>query len=132
MKVYFEDDWRCTVDIWTGAFESVVNFTNGLMLVLDNIREFRSKKWLTDFRRIDGDFSFANPFLSEMLVPRAINYGLEFEAVVVPDTIFSRMSVKETIKKVKNLEIRIFGSLDDATDWLNEKIATPTIYRSEE
>lgn len=132
MKVYFEDDWRCTVDVWTGAFESVVNFTNGLMLVLDNIREFRSRKWLTDLRKIDGDFSFSNPFMSEMMVPRAIHYGLEFEALVVPDSIFSRMTPQETFKKVNKLEIQIFNSLEDATDWLNEKITTPLVFRSDD
>lgn len=130
MKVYFEDDWRCTVDVWTGAFESVVNFTNGLMLVLDNLREFRSRKWLTDLRRIEGDFSFANPFMTEMLVPRAIHYGLEFEAIVVPDNIFTRLAA--TTRKINNLEIQIFSSMDDATDWLNGKLATPTVLRTED
>jgi hypothetical protein len=125
VTVYYEDDWRCTVDVWTGKFESPENMTYGLMTVLENIKEFRAKKWLADLTKIEGDFEFAKLFIAETVVPQAMRYGLEFEALVLPNNIFAMLSVQETLQKINDLEIRIFGTVEDAKDWLNEKIPSP-------
>jgi hypothetical protein len=122
VTVYYEDDWKCTVDVWTGDFDGVENFTYGLMAVLENIREFRAKKWLADLSRIEGDFEFAKTFIAETVVPAAMKHGLEFEAIVLPNNIFAMLSVQETLQKINNLEIRIFGTVEDAKEWLMQKM----------
>lgn len=129
VTVYYDDDCKWTVDIWTGKFESVENFTYGLMTVLENIREFRAKKWLADLSRIEGDFSFAKSFIAETVVPRAMKYGLEYEALVLPNNIFAMLSVQEALQKINDLEIRIFGTVEDAKDWLAAKIPSPISFQ---
>lgn len=118
VTVYFDDHLRCTVDVWTGKFESIEHFTYGLMTVLENIKTFRATKWLANLRDIEGDFEFAKSFISGTLVPQAMKYGLQFEALVLPDNIFAMLSVQETLQKIEGLEIRIFGTVEEATQWL--------------
>jgi hypothetical protein len=132
VTVYYDDDLKCTVDVWTGKFESVENFTYGLMEVLENIKEFNAKKWLADLEKIEGDFEFAKSFIAETIVPQAMKYGLEFEALVLPNNIFGMLSVQETMQKMNHLEIRMFGNVEDAKDWLNEKITTQVFLQSDQ
>jgi hypothetical protein len=122
VTVFYDDETKCTVDIWTGKFDSIENFTYGLMAVLSNIKQFKAKKWLADLSEIEGDFEFAKSFIAETIVPQAMSHGLQFEALVLPDNIFAMLSVQETLQKINNLEIRIFGTVDEAKQWLAEKI----------
>jgi hypothetical protein len=73
-------------------------------------------------RLIEGDFEFAKSFIAGTLVPQAMKYGLQFEALVLPDNIFAMLSVQETLQKIEGLEIRSFGTVEEATRWLNESI----------
>jgi hypothetical protein len=131
LTIYYDDGLKCTVDVWTGDFEGVENFTYGLMAVLQNIKQYHSKKWLADLSKIEGDFEFAKTFIADTVVPTAMKYGLEFEALVLPNNIFAMLAVQETLMKINDLEIQIFGTVDDAKKWLGEKIpSSPAVNRS--
>ncbi|HEY0655611.1 MAG TPA: hypothetical protein VGD65_20900 [Chryseosolibacter sp.] len=121
VTIYFDSEAACTVDVWTGNFETIENFTYGLMTVLQNIKHFNAKKWLADLSRIDGDFEFAKSFIADTIVPQAIRYGLQFEALVLPDNIFAMLSVQETLQKIDHLEICCFGTVEEAKEWLANK-----------
>lgn len=127
VTVYYDDDSKCTVDVWTGKFEDAEHFSYGLMAVLENIKEFKAKKWLADLTQIEGDFEFAKSFIAETIVPIAMRYGLQFEALVLPDNIFAMLSVQETLQKINELEIRCFGTVEEAKDWLASKTPLVTI-----
>jgi hypothetical protein len=129
VTVYYDDDCRWTVDIWTGEFETVENFTYGLMTVLENIREFRAKKWLADLSKIEGNFEFAKSFIADTVVPTAMKYGLEFEALVLPNNIFAMLSVQEALQKINDLEIRIFGTVEEAKKWLEDKTPSSSLFK---
>jgi len=47
--------------------------------------------------------------------------GLKYEALVLPNNIFAMLSVQETLTVISNLEIRIFGDVQVAADWLRSK-----------
>jgi hypothetical protein len=121
VSIYFDDVLQATTDIWTGAFETEENMKEGLRLVLKNILKYNSKKWLADLSQIEGDFSFAQEYIAHEVVPKAMSYGLQFEALVIPKSIIGMLAVQETLQIFNHLEIRMFGSVDEATAWLNSK-----------
>lgn len=121
LEIYYDHTINATVDIWKGDFESEENFKNGLLLVVENIKKNKSRKWLADLLEIEGSFDFARDFIAQTIIPQAIGFGLRYEALVVPKDIFAMLSVQETLMIVDILEIRIFGNLKSAVDWLNSK-----------
>lgn len=121
VTVFFDEHLQATTDVWTGEFETEENFFAGLTLVLDNIKNFSSTKWLADLSRIDGNFEFARDYISQKVVPEGMRYGLQYEALVVPNTVVPMLAVQETLTLINNFEIRIFGSKEDAVRWLNSK-----------
>jgi hypothetical protein len=121
VSIYFDDVLQATTDIWTGAFETEENMKEGLRLVLKNILKYNSKKWLADLSQIEGDFSFAQEFIAHEVVPQAMGYGLRFEALVIPNSIISMLSVQETMQIFNHLELRMFATYDAAKEWLDSK-----------
>lgn len=127
VTVFFDEHLQATTDVWTGEFETEENFFAGLTLVLDNIKNFSSTKWLADLSRIDGNFEFARDYISQKVVPEGMRYGLQYEALVVPNTVVPMLAVQETLTLINNFEIRIFGSKEDAVRWLNSKSKKPGV-----
>lgn len=121
-SIYFDDVLMATTDVWTGAFETEDNMKEGLRLVLKNILKYNSKKWLADLSKIEGDFSFAQEHIAHVVVPEAMSYGLRYEALVIPQSIISMLSVQETLQIFNHLELRMFGNVDEAKAWLESKI----------
>jgi hypothetical protein len=122
VTIYYDDTLEAVVDVWTGSFENPENFYEGLGLVLTTIETHHAKKWLADLSQIQGDFAFARGFITAEVIPTAMKHGLLFEALVLPDDIFAMLSVSEAMQMVDHLQIRLFGTVDEATAWLNSKI----------
>ncbi len=119
VTVFYDTQFSATVDVWTGPFENEAKMKAGLMLVLENIAEFKAKKWLADLTCIEGNFEAVKEFIAMTVIPKAVALGLKREAVVLPNNIFSLLAVQETMQIIENFQIRIFGSVDDAVAWLN-------------
>lgn len=117
--VGFDSQIGATTDVWIGDFETAENFKLGLELVLQSIERFKSKKWLADLSRIGRGFEESNEWIAQSVVPRAMSLGLVFEALVLPMNIFALLSVQETMMRIEGLEIRLFGDVKEATNWLN-------------
>ena len=120
--IYFDDVLQATTDVWTGPFETEENMKEGLRLVLKNILKYNSKKWLADLSEIEGNFSFAQEYIAHQVVPEAMSYGLRYEALVIPHSIISMLSVQETLQIFNHLELRMFGNIDEAKSWLNSAV----------
>jgi hypothetical protein len=119
--VYYDTLLNATIDEWVGNFETKENFKAGLNLVLANITKNRSKKWLADLTKIEGDFSPMKDYILEVIVPEAKKVGLRYEAVVLPFNIFAMLSVQSTVDEFEDFAIKIFLTVDDATTWLKSK-----------
>ncbi|NBW35499.1 MAG: hypothetical protein EBR30_10870 [Cytophagia bacterium] len=119
--VYYDTLLNATIDEWVGKFETKENFVAGLNLVLSNITKYRSKKWLADLTKIEGDFSPMKDYILEFIVPEAKKVGLSFEAVVLPFDIFAMLSVQSTVDEFEDFAIKIFLTVEDAVNWLNSK-----------
>jgi hypothetical protein len=122
VTVYYDLDLAATVDIWKGPFETVDNFKKGLELVLENIQQFKAKKWLADISLMEGNFEFAKEYIPHQIIPRAMDYGLQCEALVLPHNIFTLLSVQETqLQQINHFELRLFATIEDAKEWINSK-----------
>jgi hypothetical protein len=123
VTVYYDFDLQATVDVWTGPFETVENFKKGLELVLENIRDFRPRKWLADISMMEGNFEFTKEYIPRQIIPKAMEYGLQCEALVLPHNIFTLLSVQEThLDEINHFELRMFATVNDAKVWLTSKI----------
>jgi hypothetical protein len=121
VSVYYDDTLKATVDVWVGNFESQEYFIKGLGCVLDNIKKFKSEKWLADLSKIEGDFGFVKEYIPKNVLPRAIQFGLKYEALVLPYDIFSMLAVQSTMEEVSGLVICLFDNVQEAVEWLNSK-----------
>lgn len=122
VQVFFDTSCSATTDVWTGDFETKENFEAGLALVVQNIKKFQAKKWLADLSNMQGSFEPARDFILKSVIPEAINHGLRYEALVLPDNIFAMLSVQDAMEKIDNdFSIRLFGSITEAREWLNSR-----------
>jgi hypothetical protein len=119
--VYYDTLLNATVDEWIGDFENKESFMAGLDLVLANIRKNKSKKWLADLTKIEGDFSQMKDYILDFIVPEAKKAGLLCEALVLPFNIFAILSVQTTMQEFEGIEIKIFSSVNEAVVWLQSK-----------
>lgn len=119
--IYYDALLNATIDEWIGNFENKENFVAGLDQVLANIKRNKSKKWLADLTRIEGDFSQMKDYILNFIVPEAKRAGLLYEALVLPFNIFAILSVQTTMQEFEGIEIKIFSSVDEAVEWLQSK-----------
>jgi hypothetical protein len=120
--IYFDTALNATVDVWTGPFGHTLNLKKGLMLVLDNIKQHRSKKWLADISLMEGNFDLAKNFIAQHIIPKAMDLGLRCEALVLPHNVFAMVSVQETgLQMINHFELRMFATVQEAKDWLHLK-----------
>ena len=122
VTIRFDLALNATVDTWCGEFESKENFRKGLLQVLKNIKKNKSERWLADLSKIEGSFSHSQQWISLTILPVAKSYGLKYEAIVLPNDIFSMLSVQESMEFIDyEVLIRLFGTKDKAIAWLNSK-----------
>lgn len=109
-------------DTWLGGFDTQENFRKVLSFIASQIEEQKIVGWLADLREMEGYFDESSEWLSQELMPRAINAGLLKEAIVLPKNVFARLSTKETVLKIQDFELRQFHNYSQAEKWLNEAI----------
>jgi hypothetical protein len=120
--IYYDTELNATVDVWIGQYGDIENLKRGLMLVLDNIAIHKSKKWLADISKLEGDFQEAKDFIAPNVIPKAMDLGLMCEAVVLPNEVLALISVQEAGSQLINhFELRMFAKVQDAIEWLATK-----------
>ncbi|MCD6065080.1 MAG: hypothetical protein K0R82_2991 [Flavipsychrobacter sp.] len=118
VTIHYLEDLNAVMDVWTGAFGAQENFRKGLETVVEVIEKTKANKWLADLRLLKGSFDPSAEWLTTVIMPRTIELGLEFEAIVLPKEIFAKLSTKDAIQQVKNLYIRQFWDINEARQWL--------------
>ena len=58
---------------------------------------------------------------------KLIQHGELFQAIVLPNNIFAKLSARDTIKKVSNYELKQFHDPEEAKNWLsNVRVTSPS------
>lgn len=118
VKIFYNYDLRCVMDVWEGQFGTQDNFKKGLLNVINVMSENPSKYWIADLRKMQGTFDSLREWIATDIMPRAKKLGLEREAILIPSNVFSKLSTKDTIMKVNGVEIKQFDDYEDAVTWL--------------
>lgn len=118
--IEYDEENKCISDTWEGMFGTQENFRKVLVYIVAAVQERKVTSWLADLSKMNGSFDGSKKWIIETVVPAVITAGLQFEAIVLPKNIFSKLSAKEAIMKIHNFELRQFDDLDQAKTWLKE------------
>lgn len=107
-------------DKWMGNFGTQENFRAGVLSVVEFIENSQGQctMWLADLSEMKGSWDSSREWLAQQIMPRAIQAGLLFEAVVLPKNIFSKLSTNDTIMRIADFELRQFQDAEEAKVWL--------------
>ena len=118
--VSYDAESNCVMDTWEGFFGSQDNFRSVVLYVAEVIAEKKAVKWLADLSKMNGSFDGSKDWLVSEIMPKVIQSGLLYEAIVLPKNVFSKLSARDTITKIKDFELRQFDDINQAKSWLNE------------
>ena len=95
----------------------------GLEAGLSLFQRKRASRWLADVRLLGPVRQVDQQWINQDWFPRAIAAGLRFMATVVPKSAIARMSVKQIMSKVNEVDIINcnFDDLEQARHWLRSQ-----------
>lgn len=86
----------------------------------DYLIERKAFKWLSDNRDIEGVTDEESQWIDTVWLPRTIEAGWKYWALVVPESVMGRMNMMQFIESFANrgVMVRVFTDPDKAMDWL--------------
>lgn len=95
-------------------------FRHGLNMGLNLLIEKKSTKWLADLRELGVVEKNDQIWSNEDWFPRAYAAHIKYMAIVVPQSVFAKMSMNEIMRKVNSEELTIYyhEELNEARNWL--------------
>ncbi len=123
--VGYDERNNCVYDSWEGMFGTQDNFKRVLSYVSEVIEEKKATRWLADLRKMNGSFDGSKEWIIRDLIPKVTSAGLLYQAIVLPQNVFSKLSAKDTITRISKFEIRQFDDIDKAKSWLKQ--AAPSL-----
>ena len=119
-QVYYDEETNTIMDVWNGVFGSQDNFKKVILFVKEEVVSRGITKWLADLQDMKGSFDGSREWMVQEIMPKLIQSGLLYEAIVLPLNVFSKLSARDAIMKIHNFELRQFSDLREAKAWLNE------------
>ncbi|ELR71791.1 hypothetical protein C900_02376 [Fulvivirga imtechensis AK7] len=108
---------------WNG-FLDVDNIIKVHEQSLELIKKHKIVNLIEDVRKFSGPFSKANDWFINTYTPSIIKLGVKKTAVILNDNVFTELSVTDLKEnpefKKMGLLYRVFGSMEDATEWIRE------------
>lgn len=94
---------------------------------IELLQKHGANKWLSDNRAIQAHTEEEGQWVNNDWLPRAIDAGWKYWALVVPDNIMARFNMGEFIEIFHNMGVRVmvFTQPEDAMLWL-EKVDQQT------
>ena len=95
-------------------------FRHGLNMGLNLLIEKKSTKWLADLRNLGVVEKNDQIWSNEDWFPRAYAAHIKYMAIVVPQSVFAKMSMNEIMRKVDNKDLTIYyhEEIVEARRWL--------------
>lgn len=81
----------------------------------------KASKWLSDNRAIDGVTDEESAWINEVWLPRTMQAGWKFWALVVPQAAHARMNMVQFVNafREQGVLVRVFTDADAAMTWLD-------------
>jgi hypothetical protein len=92
----------------------------GLEAGLALLHRKRTSRWLADVRHLGPVRQVDQQWINNDWFPRAISGGLRYMATVTPRSAIARMSVRQIMSKVNEVDVinSFFDDLEQARNWL--------------
>lgn len=119
LTIYWNDEGRFVEMKWK-KLAAGDEFRHGLDQGLNLLIEKKSNKWLADLRKLGVVEKEDQIWSNENWFPRAYAAHIKYMAIVVPQSVFAKMSMNEIMRKVNSEELTIFyhEELNEARQWL--------------
>ena len=118
VKLDYDKDLDAVIMEWTG-FTGKEEFREANEEVLNLIRETGAKKIIGDLRNMKIINVNNQKWLYEDWLPRAVNEGLQYAALIESEDFFNRKSIHNVVEKMpENITIRYFKLKLAARSWI--------------
>jgi len=89
---------------------------------LEVLKEKGARKWLSDNRLIGGHTDEETEWINRNWLPRAIEGGWSYWALVLPDNLLARLNMTEFVNSFydQGVTVRVFKDADEAMAWLEQ------------
>lgn len=115
------DEQEKVIELKWNGFVNSQNYRNALDKALDIAKENGITKWLTDARKVKVISLSDQEWVISDWVPRAVKCGYKYQAMIVPEDAFGKMSSDELVSEVegKSIVAKNFTDKSNALTWLN-------------
>ena len=120
LTIEYEPQNNLTCNTWQGylTLDSIMNAAN---IGLEMLAVTKCPHLLNNNTHVTGPWDHAVAWIAQDWTPRAIDLGLTHFAHVVDAKSFAALSAEAMVSGVAGLfEMRIFGNVADARQWLHE------------
>ena len=108
-------------DTWLGNFGSQDNFKKAIEQWLETVKKEKAAKTLTNLQEMKGSFDSSRQWLIEQIMPKAVKSGLKYQAIILPKSVFSKLSTKDYMIQAGELQIGQFDEIKSAEQWLKSQ-----------
>lgn len=117
------DEWSQSVWMEWKAYAEGDEYRSGLDAGLSLLRQKRGSRWLADLRLLGPIRQEDQQWSNQDWFPRAIAGGVRWMALVSPKAAVSRLSVRQIMSKVNNVNLVTanFDDLEVARAWLRNE-----------
>lgn len=95
--------------------------TKRLELMKQGLRRHKMLHMLTDSRTAGPVLEEDVKYFRETVMPQMEEAGVRFLAIVMPSSLFTRMTIQEMTQDSQVINIRYFESIREAREWLKSK-----------
>ncbi|MFC7139186.1 hypothetical protein ACFQMA_04955 [Halosimplex aquaticum] len=120
--IEWDDDIGAVVFTWD-EYVSGQTFRDACEALLDAIKRKNASKSLTDTRGVNAHDAEDQEWLQNDWMPRALDVGLEYSAVVHPDSVISEMDVENMMDGVEPSGAKplLTSDMNEAREWIADK-----------
>lgn len=120
-SIYFDEELEAVVMEWDG-YATSQQFREGTELMLNTLIRHKAKKVLADIKDMIIIGQDDQQWLTAHFIPRAIEFGFRYIALLRPRHYFNQVAVETISYKVDidKLTIHFFEEVDEAREWLQE------------
>lgn len=120
VSVVWDKGAKCVRIAWQGSFESGAEYRQLLMRLLDIIVEKRGCRLLFDMRNMPVVTPEDQAWVQREWMPRSLEVGLKYSAVVMPKAAISRLTLRHIAKDASHIDRQraYFETLEEAREWL--------------
>ena len=123
LTLEYNEELKAIIQIWKGYFPSN-SFRAGVLRTNKLFEKMRPvRKFLVDISTSSVISEEDTTWAARTAIPQAIDNGLKYYGFVLPENVFTQVSLKNFQEQLNqpSLEIALFKSLKEAKEWARQK-----------